>query len=327
MGTSFSTSTLPDEHSIQKRQSFQSPILPQSSYILTTSQCYRGATVGYITAVSYGGNGITYSVDPSSNNRYTICVNPVSGQISLASSFSGQLQFNFRAANSYGAMVVPVTVVCSTSGGSSIPVIRSSFGCPGNQYPNPPIYQSSFDQSAYSFTTFSCAVGSAIGSVRANSARPSYRITGGNSGQFAISSHGVIRVSNTLSTGTYTLYVSSYTSTVPVTINANCNGGGTGPIITDNQPTWNQSFYTFTRNTCGGVGFSGAYIGTVKAQNAVGYSINLGSGLYTVDNSGNIYAVGAVTQTQGTSSLTVVATGRTGVQVAVPVTINNNCSG
>ncbi|OQV16100.1 hypothetical protein BV898_09736 [Hypsibius exemplaris] len=99
-------------HSIVKRQSSLAPSLPLSSYTFTTSQCYSGAIIGIITATSPGGQ-VTYSADIGSGNPYSICVSPFSGQITLLSGASGTFQFSFRAANTYGAMVVPVTVVCS----------------------------------------------------------------------------------------------------------------------------------------------------------------------------------------------------------------------
>ncbi|XP_055327190.1 serine-rich adhesin for platelets-like [Paramacrobiotus metropolitanus] len=201
-------------------------------------------------------------------------------------------------------------------------------------------YGTAFTQNSYSFSTSGCTTGSSVGTV-SSSDNGRYSTS---SGQFAISNSGAITIASTLSAGTYTFYVTSYSnyygylSTATVTATVSCGSGTssstttcaitifglcynqtTTTSITGTVPTFSSSAYTFTSTSCS----SGTTVGTVTGVNVTSYSINYGGNNFAISSAGNVTL--ASTLTAGTYSATVVGTSSSGIQTAVPITVTLNC--
>ncbi|XP_055345793.1 mucin-21-like [Paramacrobiotus metropolitanus] len=302
-----------DSHHVDKRQVViytsnsnynYAPQFAQSTYSFTMGDCTAGALVAILTAtnpvntnlfsgngyfygsngynnvfgVSLGTNGIAYDADANLPLTSTnVAVNYQTGQINLATTIYQSFTFNYRAINSYGATVVPVTIACNatqqalnaintvcfnnvcfsnssgtinTASGTNIARAICFDGvCYGGSSSSSSSSQSGSFSTGYTCTTSTCTSGAAVCTVSSSGAN-TYGITSG-SGGFTVSSAGAITLTSGLSAGTYSIVVAAYNSSGSTTTTSTTTVGITVSCATSSSSSSSTSSGSFYINsTC-----------------------------------------------------------------------------
>ncbi|XP_055345544.1 mucin-2-like [Paramacrobiotus metropolitanus] len=318
----------------------------QSMYTGTIADTAQpGTFVLRVSATDSAGGTVKYHLPDSTLTKFH--VHPATGDVTVTSSllrmfmgkrFRASFDFQVRAnsvsnPNNFCESIVRVNLVST------------------NRQESPISAALIFGQNSYQFTAPGCAIGSTVGQIAAQPTTDgsfvTYSIANGNP-YYAINSQtGVVFIADIPPSGTQSLTViaqsgsrQSIAVSVPVTINAHCNGAKQGTVPTiGTDPAgggtggglFSQSSYSFTTSTCtSGVG-GGTPVGQIFSQafgSTVLFSISPANNLFSINSqTGQISSVGPLPPGTNTNTLTVTASSSSGQMGTVPVTITSICPG
>jgi hypothetical protein len=187
-------------------------VFDQSLYDLSAPSCNPGTYIGNVNAkgaTGYSSSNLQFKVSPS-------------GIVTNLSYLTPGVYAIYVTSIGGTTATVPVTITASCSGID---------------------LTGSFLQQSYHFKIFTCAADTPVGNVHANGAYI-YIISDGKRDLFSVSSTGMIKTINELSSGTYFLQITAYgasTANVPVTLTVICKGGAT--------TNWNQNQTTINKTS------------------------------------------------------------------------------